>query len=269
MSVKVGDKVLSSSKWSYLLGLGVSGNTEKAQKFLESIPAPDPNAVLEKKRQDYIKYMENPAYKERLKKELINTYLGEGMPDADQENEVNEIYEQRLNNIKTAKLVDFNNFDWESHTSWKNNNANAPKGNIGGFSDPATGLIVAQEKNAYHELTHSAERYQNFAPGFSEASDKIAEQNKDKEFPLYPDYDRSYFKDPAEQKARINQLRLDAIKNYGYDQSKPFNINDYPELKKSSSYRDLNIMNNYSDDDINELSKYVASNDKRQPRNMA
>ena len=36
MSVKIGDKVLSSSEYSYLLGLGLSGKGDMAKRYIES-----------------------------------------------------------------------------------------------------------------------------------------------------------------------------------------------------------------------------------------
>jgi hypothetical protein len=68
----------------------------------------------------------------------------------------------------------------------------------------------------------------------------------------------NYLKDDTEMKARINSLRLQAIDKYKYDPGKPFNINDYPELKKDHQYKHLTDDLKMSDEDINELSKYIA-----------
>ncbi len=38
MSVKIGNKILSSTEYSYVLGLGLSGKTDKVQGYLNSIP---------------------------------------------------------------------------------------------------------------------------------------------------------------------------------------------------------------------------------------
>ena len=68
----------------------------------------------------------------------------------------------------------------------------------------------------------------------------------------------NYLKDDTEMKARINSLRLQAIEKHGYDQSKPFKIEDYPELKKDHQYKHLTDDLKMSDKDIDELSKYIA-----------
>jgi hypothetical protein len=68
----------------------------------------------------------------------------------------------------------------------------------------------------------------------------------------------NYLKDDTEMKARINSLRLQAIQKHGYDQSKPFKIEDYPELKKDHQYKHLTEDLKMSDKDIDELSKYIA-----------
>ena len=67
-----------------------------------------------------------------------------------------------------------------------------------------------------------------------------------------------YLKEDSEMKAKINSLRLQAIEKYGYDQSKPFKIEDYPELKKDPQYKQLTEDLKMSDKDIQELSKYIA-----------
>jgi hypothetical protein len=67
-----------------------------------------------------------------------------------------------------------------------------------------------------------------------------------------------YLKDDSEMKAKINSLRLQAIDKYNYDPSKPFNINDFPELKKDWQYKQLTEDLKMTDEDIMNLSKYIA-----------
>jgi hypothetical protein len=66
-----------------------------------------------------------------------------------------------------------------------------------------------------------------------------------------------YLSTPTEVKGRINSLRIQAMDKFKFDPSKPFNINDYPELKKDNQYKELKQLK-MSDEDINELSKYIA-----------
>lgn len=79
----------------------------------------------------------------------------------------------------------------------------------------------------------------------------------------------NYLKDDTEMKARINSLRLQAIQKYGYDQSKPFKIEDYPELKKDHQYKQLTEDLKMSDKDIDELSKYIARVPPGSPQRQA
>jgi len=67
-----------------------------------------------------------------------------------------------------------------------------------------------------------------------------------------------YLKEDSEMKAKINSLRLQAIEKYGYDPSKPFRIENYPELKKDPQYKQLTEDLKMSDKDIQELSTYIA-----------
>lgn len=79
----------------------------------------------------------------------------------------------------------------------------------------------------------------------------------------------NYLKDDTEMKARINSLRLQAIEKHGYDQSKPFKIEDYPELKKDPQYKQLTEDLKMSDKDIDELSKYIAKAPSGQQQRQA
>ena len=73
---------------------------------------------------------------------------------------------------------------------------------------------------------------------------------------------KEYFSNPTEIKARFNNLRLKAVKEYGYDLNTPFNIADYPELMKDVEYNHLRYYLKLTDDKINELMNYIASADK-------
>lgn len=81
---------------------------------------------------------------------------------------------------------------------------------------------------------------------------------KDAEQKIYHIPGVNYLNLDPEIKARINGLRIQAFDKYKYDPNKPFRIQDYPELKKDRQYRHLKDGLKMSDDDINEMSKYVA-----------
>lgn len=76
---------------------------------------------------------------------------------------------------------------------------------------------------------------------------------------------REYYGQPTEIKARLNQLRGEAFQKYEYDYNKDFNINDYEELKQHRQYNALIEGVGFTDEDINEMMKYVAS--INQPKN--
>lgn len=78
---------------------------------------------------------------------------------------------------------------------------------------------------------------------------------------------KGYFRIPTEVKARINSLRVKAFKYYNYNLNKDFNINDFEKLKEDVQYKQLRFYLKISDEDINELSKYVA--DAGIPNNRA
>lgn len=69
-----------------------------------------------------------------------------------------------------------------------------------------------------------------------------------------------YLKNNSEVKARLNYLRIKAIKENGYDLNNEFNINNFDELKNDSQYKDLKDKLGLSDNQINELMKYTAGN---------
>jgi len=73
-----------------------------------------------------------------------------------------------------------------------------------------------------------------------------------------------YYKENTEIKARINHLRLRAIKEFGFDLNNEFNINNFNKLKTDKNYYELKNELNLSDDAINDLMKYTALNDEKQ-----
>jgi len=91
-------------------------------------------------------------------------------------------------------------------------------------------------------------------------------KTRQKEFNSKSDeyYYNEYLRSNTEIKARLNSLRLKAIKKYGFDLNEEFDIKKYPELQKENSgYEQLKNRLKMSDDQINELMKYTADSGSR------
>jgi hypothetical protein len=118
-------------------------------------------------------------------------------------------------------------------------------------SDPF-GNILYKPKERYGTTQQYIDEVMQRAPA------KKMKEIKDAENKIYRASWMNYINSDPEIKARINGLRIQAFDKYNYDPNKPFRIQDYPELKKDYQYRNLKESLKMSDDDINEMSKYVA-----------
>ena len=87
-----------------------------------------------------------------------------------------------------------------------------------------------------------------------ESFEKIKEENK------INNYVNNYFRQSTEIKARLNHLRMRAVNEFGYDMHNELDINKFQELKNDRQYNELKEKLNLSDEQINELMKYVAVN---------
>lgn len=87
-----------------------------------------------------------------------------------------------------------------------------------------------------------------------ESFEKIKEENK------INNYVNNYFRQSTEIKARLNHLRMRAVNEFGYDMHNELDINKFQELKNDRQYKELKEKLNLSDEQINELMKYVAVN---------
>lgn len=76
---------------------------------------------------------------------------------------------------------------------------------------------------------------------------------------------RRYLIQKTEIKARLNSLRMMAKQKYNYQLEDNFNINDYPLLKEDYQYKQLKQID-LSDEQINELMKYTAMNEKEEEK---
>jgi len=64
----------------------------------------------------------------------------------------------------------------------------------------------------------------------------------------------------TEIKARINYLRLRAIKEFNYNLDEKFDINNFKELKKDPEYLELRNEFKFTDEEISEITRYIAAN---------
>lgn len=70
----------------------------------------------------------------------------------------------------------------------------------------------------------------------------------------------NYYSKNSEIKARLDFLRLRAVKEYNFDQKNDFDINKFLDIKNDRQYKELKEKLDLTDDQINELMKYTAEN---------
>jgi len=190
-------------------------------------------------RLEYLKYMEHPSYKERLAREMY----GDSIINEEQQNEVNAEYERRLIAIKNIHIEMMPNTQDPLQDS--------------SYYSTSKKSIKATPRAINHELSHSLDHANNFMikqNGF----EGVVRKNLD-ESVLYFYYD--YLSGKSEIKARLNSLRLKAIKMYGFDLGDDFDINNYEKLRDNKEYKDLRFNLQLTNEQINELMRYVAINE--------
>ncbi|MFA6251607.1 MAG: hypothetical protein WC603_03205 [Candidatus Paceibacterota bacterium] len=205
-------------------------------------------------RQQYIKYMEHPSYKERLAKEMGDEFSARG---------VNKEYKQRLKQIKKVLI--------EKRT-----------GRGGGFY-PDSNKVVSTPKSMFHELSHSidgrirASFFKNpdnyFEEGFEDFKNITIDRKKIFDT-LFLDYRKSlsseyseyypeFKKDHAEFiKMLINYIiknkdnikfRPEIVNSKGEDKIFDFILN---ELRKNGQEFNLNMFwEFFRQEDIDKISK--------------
>lgn len=192
-------------------------------------------------RNQYIKYMKHPSYKERLTKEMY----GDEVINEDKMTYINNEYENRLNKIKNIKIEMLQNTEDPSMDS--------------SYYSMINKSIKTSPYAAFHEMQHGIDHNHNKwavkQKGFEDKKNEFLTLKK-----ILEKY--NYFSNSSEIKARLNSLRLKAIAIYGFDLNNDFNINDYEKLRDDKEYKELRFILNLTNEQINELMKYTAENKK-------
>lgn len=190
-------------------------------------------------RNEYIKYMEHPSYKQRLAKEMY----GDDVIDEEKQSIIDKEYEKRFNRIKSIPIEMMPNVEDplqdSSHYSIINKS------------------IKTTPLAASHEIQHSIDNNDKWAvrqKGFENKKTEFLDFKK-----ILEEY--NYLSNSSEIKARLNSLRFKAIKMYGFDLNNDFNINDYEKLREDKEYEELRFNLNLTNEQINELMKYTAENE--------
>lgn len=189
-------------------------------------------------RNEYIKYIEHPSYKQRLTKEMY----GDDIIDADKQEIIDSEYEKRLSKIKSVPIEMLPPIDDASKDT--------------SYFSLTTKSIKTTPNASYHELSHSLDYKDNFMTkqkGFQGQLDKYLDNTIEI-------LNSNYLSNRSEIKARLNSLRLKAIKLYGFDLNEDFDINKFEQLRNNKEYLDLRFKLNFNNEQINELMKYTAEN---------
>lgn len=189
----------------------------------------------------YIKYMEHPSYKQRLAKEMFgDVNINEAM-----QNIVDEEYNKRINKIYSIIIEMIPDVD-------------NPTKDTSNFS-PSNKVVTSTPRAIFHEIQH---RLDNNDDNFI-IRQKGFEEVKNKNIGLKTILENyNYFGRSDEIKARLNSLRIKAIMMYGFDLNTDFDINNYEKLREDKEYNELRFDLNLTNEQINELMKYIAINDK-------
>lgn len=274
----IGAGVISASLGNLEAQEVKSGQKEKEINKTEVIKG---KKFFEQKWNEYIKYIQHPEYRKRLKKELF------GSNPINEENEkiLNDIYNYRLEKIRTTPIKDL-----LTRRPFSNYNLNGVYHNKKGIiytmettntnkRDELYGNGGSFDGTLYHELTHTAHTSDKFkcADGFFDKKDSIIlnrdKFNNHKEYMSFLDnYIKEisnnkksfwgYLQNSKEMRARLTSLRLMAIEKYNFNQNNDFDISKFPELKENIQYKDLHETLELSDEEINELMKSTADNNE-------
>lgn len=191
-------------------------------------------------RNEYIKYMEHPSYKVRLAKEMY----GDEVIDEEKQKNIDKTYEDRVNKIKNISIEMMPNVEDPLLDS--------------SYYSILNKSVKTTPRASSHELTHSLDHIGNFMArqkGFEDKKNEFLDLKK-----ILKKY--NYMSKSTEIKARLNSLRIKAINMYGFDLNNEFDINNYEKLREDKEYEELRFNLNLTNEQINELMKYTAMNER-------
>jgi hypothetical protein len=301
------------------------------------------NFHLNSYKKDYMNYMKDPSYKQRLVKEMFG--------DSNMQSKVDLEYERRLNSVNDIKIIPIKNKE-ESQFSKKDNTIYSSDDQMTFYHETSHGVdkptvgygLIADEEENYNDdngikfvsllkdiqkdsirikqsqdqINNIKEKADKLGNEYADEIFKIINQNnyskyfvdefyfegksfdeikeiqkdnprfflgisidnmpiqiknkynkkldilvKEEKFSTDFGINKNYYMAPSEIRARINSLRVKAFKDYKYNPSENFNINDYPKLKKEDGYLELIKNSRLTDEEINELYKYIAVNNEK------
>lgn len=185
----------------------------------------------------YIKYMEHPSYKQRLAKEMF----GDVNINEERQSIVNEEYNKRINKIYNIIIEMIPDVD-------------DPTKDTSNFS-PSSKIVTSTPRAILHEIQH---RLNNNDDNFI-IRQRGFEEVKNKNIGLKTILENyNYLGRSDEIKARLNSLRIKAIMMYGFDLDTDFDIKKYEKLREDKEYNELRFDLNLTNEQINELMKYIA-----------
>jgi hypothetical protein len=237
-------------------------------------------------RNEYIRFMKDPSYKLRLAKEMY----GDKVIDGEKQKNIDKEYENRLkiiNEISISMIPDTDSpYADSSHAQAENGNTSvvasprlAPhelthaldpdlRPEFSGKMRNDAGFVEKKKEYLNDYLYNISRDIMQIEEEKSEALKNI-DTNVENENDIKNRYDRilnklkeiqNYYGTSPEIKARLEFLRIKAMKEHGYNPSDDFDINKFEDLKKDAQYQELIDKLKLNNDQINDLMKYTADN---------
>jgi hypothetical protein len=197
-------------------------------------------------RNDYLNLMKNSAYIARLKKEM---YGDRKISDTQKLNVMNEYY-KRVDYVSGLSDDDVDKVSFSDRFS-----------KMGSFNR-VTGEYESNAINDtdYHEIEHGIDNLNKKNDFISRKVRKIMSKK---------DGVDSYNASKEEIIARLQSLRMILIKNGKVKAGEDIDINKFDEIKDNEQYIELRKKSKLTDDEINELLRYIAQEGQRDTSNIA
>ncbi|MFA5773289.1 MAG: hypothetical protein WC908_01280 [Candidatus Paceibacterota bacterium] len=196
----------------------------------------DPAAKIErlyKCRDEYLKYMKDPTYKQRLTKEMY----GDQKIDASKQEKIDSELSNREKIIKNILLTTADE--------------SKPDSVQAEYINFQSNMLETRFRNVYYYLSGIVSNQYRFDDSpFNSIRDKYIN-------PKYFNWRNEGNWNNTKLKSTFNDLRKKAEK-LGYISNNVFNMDDYPELKNDRRYKELKDQLELSDESINILMGYIA-----------